>query len=129
MVDAIVRSLPQCELIEAQLAPIKEHASGLTSGDVQTAFEAPSDVERRAARIVLNRYVLIADVIVPADVAATVTAGEPGMGAPAGPSFALIGSYELLMRRPGSCTPSSLRLSAAALAGCSVVHRTCRGQR
>jgi hypothetical protein len=53
VIDAIVRSLPR-ELIEAQLAPIKQHASGLTSGDVRTAFEAASDVERHAAWMALN---------------------------------------------------------------------------
>ncbi len=38
----------------------------LASGDVQTAFEAPSDVERHAVRRALNRHVLIDDVVVPA---------------------------------------------------------------
>ena len=33
----------------------------------------------------INRYVLTADVTVPAGTAATIVAGEPGTGAPAGP--------------------------------------------
>jgi hypothetical protein len=36
----------------------------------------------------LNRYVVTADVVIPAGTAATLTPGEPGTGAPAGPGNA-----------------------------------------
>jgi hypothetical protein len=50
-------------------------------GRVRTSQRVPG---HRGRRMALNRYVLVADVTVPADVAATVVAGEPGTGGPAG---------------------------------------------
>jgi hypothetical protein len=46
--------------------------------------------------VALNRYVIVSTVTVPAGTAATLTPGEPGTGAPAGPGNASVASDPLL---------------------------------
>jgi len=76
-----------------------------------------------------GRYVITADVIVPAGTAATLAAGEPGTGAPAGPGNAATAGGDLPRRDAAAARHRWLAVRGAERGRCAAGLRAGAGRR